>query len=221
MKRLYKYIICMLLGVCVLNVVYTERVYANISNEGNISNYLCRFYEMEQLQKVEDVNGEDVTDEFINRTQNLYEIGDMESIKRIIQEEELVLHIYSIENNNANVSTYGLTRYKNVANDEFYFLLTADNGVTLEVLSELRGGIWYDEGTGEVKRTSTPTYTILEIYTNSVSNITANDFSTGSNVSNGKGLFWGRCSFIGILIEQGFTFRANFGSKQVSFWAVP
>lgn len=226
MKKICKYLICMILGVCLTGDLCNEMVCANIIYDENTnkkceSSYLDRFYEETNYRKVEDVNGNDVTDLFVSRTKSMYEVGDVESIKNIIQEEEFVLHLYSVESGSTNISTFGLNRYKNVVSDMFYFALTSDNGVTLLVESELKGGIWYDEASGQVTRTSTPTYNIIATETNTGYNITPNDFSTGSRVENGKGFFWGRCSFTGIMIEKGVVFRANFGSVQKSFWAVP
>lgn len=134
----------------------------------------------------------------------------------------MVLHIFSMEPNFGNVSTFGLDRYKNVASDMIVFYLTSDNGIRLFVEAELKGGIWYDEASGQVKRTTKATYNIIGTETGTKYSISANDFSTGSRVSNGKGYFWGRCSFIGQMIDDyGMHHYANFGSKQVSFYATP
>lgn len=88
-----------------------------------------------------------------------------------------------------------------------------------KVEAELKGGIWYDEASGQVKRTTKATYNIIGTETGTKYSISANDFSTGSRVSNGKGYFWGKCSFTGQMTDDyGIHHYANFGSKQVSFY---
>lgn len=227
MRKIIKHLWCIILGICMAGSLFGSNVYANasqsetnnVSDEVSGSTYLSRFYEGMQVRKVEDINGNDVTDTFLIRTQPMYENGDEEGINAIIRDEGLVLHIYLMENKNDNITTFGLDKYKNVVSDMFYFVLTSDNGITLVVESELKGGIWYDEASGEVKRTTNATYNIIAMSTNTNYSITANDFATGSSVSNGKGYFWGRCSFIGQMTENGVHYYANFGSKQVSFYA--
>lgn len=223
MKKIIGFLLCLMLGVCLAGGFETSvQAKDSVSEVNNFHNYLEKFYTETQLRKVEDVNGNDVTNEFIARTQNIFDKGDEGSIKKIMQEEELVLHIFSLESASGNISTFGLDRYKNVASDLISFYLTSDNGVRLFVVSELKGGIWYDEASGKVKRTTNATYNIIGMETGTKYSVTANDFATGSSVSNGKGYFWGRCSFIGQMTDDyGTHYYANFGSKQVSFYATP
>lgn len=186
--------------------------------------YLSMFYSGYNNVLVTNSAEENVTEWFVSRTVPLFQQNNITEIKRIIAEEQLTLHVFTETQN------YALEQYKSVRSDMQYFILWDKNyAVSLEVTSELVGGIWYNTNTGAVTRTSTPTYTILSKQCNSSSIETyANNFQTGSNVVSGKGHFWGSCSFGGQAYVKAkdnpyeqIKLVYDFGSKRVSFNAVP
>lgn len=182
---------------------------------------LQTFYSNREAVYVNDGMCVDVTDQFWDETEYMYLENNWEGIKDYIVTNNLVLHL--VLEDNAKVGTFALSQYKSVASEMIYFILWDTNRATnIEVTAELKGGIWYDVATDEVKRVSDATYNILTMQVGSPGiSLYANDFQTGSSVVNGKGYFWGNCHFYGEDPDNMYGYAYDYGTKLVSFYATP
>ena len=204
--------ICIIYTLCCVNV---KNIHA-MENETPIDSEITLLYAGYENVYVEDSEGEDVTRGFIEDTQDYYNSNNFEKIKDYICENG-----YIIVDEKLSMSTMESSTSKTVRKD-FYFILDSKKGIgRIEVGSELVGGVWYKRASGEVVRTSTPTYRVTYIGAGAAYSITTNDFSTGSYVSNGAGYFWGECSFVGNFNETQngvpVSFTEYFGKKRVNF----
>lgn len=204
--------ICIVYTLCCVNV---KNIYA-MENKTPIDSEITLVYAGYESVHVEDSEGEDVTREFIKDTRDYYNSNNIEKIKDYICEKG-----YIIADEKLSMSTMESSTFKSIRKD-FYFILDSKNGIgRIEVGSELSGGVWYKRASGEVVRTSTPTYRVTYIGAGAGYNIGTNDFLTGSYVSNGTGYFWGECSFVGNFNETlngvPMSFTEHFGKKRVNF----
>ena len=228
-KRKINKIIAIICAVCFFmtgNMIASAQSVNDIEEIDVHSEYLQKFFTTNQEKYVTDNEGNDVTESFFKRTIDKFMVGDIESIFQIMREEELVLHLISTHQVPAENGLYAYDKFKTVRSDIIEFVLSDQyDNTTIYVQAELSGGIWYNEATGEVTNVTDSTYNILSIDCNGSWEILVNDFSTGSNVSDGKGYFWGQCRFLG----QGqqnlngitVTVDLDYGIKKVDFYAIP
>lgn len=216
-KTIKRTVVFLLCAICCFNF-NSSLAHANENTLGNNIDYFALFYGGDYEILVTNSSGADVTNDFLNTTKDMYVDNDINSIKQLIGEQELVLRIIS----ETEMSTYAYDQYKSVRSEMMYFILNDKNfATTIEVTSELVGGIWYNPNTFLVTNVSTPTYNILTMRTNAAGiQLSANNFRTGSSVQNGKGYFWGECSFMG-QNQDTLPLYYDYGSKRVSFYATP
>lgn len=205
-----------------LFVSNTYLVKANDEKNQYINNSILQtFYNNKESVYILDEMGEDVTDQFWNDTELLYLTKDWNRIKDYILTNNLVLH--KVLENKIVSDTRALNQYKTVVSEMFYFILWDSNHATnMECSAELKGGIWYDVATDEVKRVSNTTLNILEMGTNAIGvSLYTNDIQTSSSVVDGKGYFWANCHFYGENDDPIYKFYYDYGSKSLSFYATP
>lgn len=224
MKRvIYLFMLCIVIAMnC--SIAFAQTRQDNIENIDTNNDFLDVFYGGEKEIYVTDDDGNIVTEKFLSETQAMYNNRNMEAIREIIGSKNLVLHIITEKSKKQDsITTFAYEQHKTVRSEMFYFELTAQNGSRITVTSELSGGIWYNANTLKVTRVSNATYTILS--TDPSIGVITNNFRTGSNVTNGKGYFWGECSFESHtqIIEQGVAINLDipYGSKRVAFYAAP
>lgn len=190
-------------------------------NQDNGSSVLQTFYNNKESVYVLNEMGTDVTQQFWNETDHFFLEDNWNSIKDYILTNNFVLHRVL----ECRIETYSraLDQYKTVTSEMLYFILWDSNHATnMECSAELKGGIWYDIATDEVKRVSNTTLNILEMGTNAIGvSLYTNDIQTGSSVVSGKGYFWATCHFYGENDDPIYKFYYDYGSKFLSFYATP
>ena len=186
------------------------------------NNFFEEFYSGDYCILVEDKNGQDVTEYFLNKTEWLYELNDVNGIKEIMKTEGLIAHVYKEQV--SACSAYALEQYKSVSDIFVEYYEDDKYGTTMEFGAELVGGLWYNPNTDEVTKTSSPTFKVNVM--NAPMKITpfCNGIQTGSRVSNGKGYFWASYTITGqsYADEHGtIALSYNYGSHTSSFYATP
>lgn len=228
-KTLWKKTLCTLcfIGLILVGATSAKAEAVNRKDADIHYDYLKKFYTSNQERYAVDAAGQDITTSFLYKTEDMFYQGNIEKIFEIMKEEEIVLHLLSSEKVFEEGETYAYSRYKTVESDVIEFVLSDQyDNTTLYVQAELTGGIWYNETTSEVTDVTSATYNILSTDCNGSWEILTNNFSTGSNVINGKGYFWGQCQFLGqgqSQSEDGIVIPINldYGTKRVEFYAIP
>lgn len=189
MKQIAKWknkITMFLLAICALASWNIKNVYAQNDTVNDTYKYFESFYSGESNVLVTDEDGNDVTNEFIKYTKELFKNDELEKIKHIMAENKLLAHILMEE----EITTpYALEQYKTVYDvvcgyptDDFF-------GTVMEFRGILTGGIWYNPNTYEVTRVSSPVFTVEVMNVPQGIYPSCNDYNTSSWVSGGKGYF--------------------------------
>lgn len=226
MKKTFAGMMVCIICIVSFSFMNSDSVYAKDNEDlilpNNHLEFLTLFFSNTYNVYLTNGNAEDVTIFLLPKMQSLFEENKIDDVNKIIQNEDLVLHIVLDSEKQYNGNLFAYDRFKTVESEILDFYLRDQyDGTTLYVQTLLSGGIWYNENTNEVTNVSEAKLTITGWDTTVVGmEIAANDISTGSNVVGGKGYFWGQCSFVGLRSGQGIE-DLYYGSKRVSFYAVP
>lgn len=181
--------------------------------------YFEAFYSKEYDILVTNRNDQDVTDYFLEKTNDLFDKNDIESIKNILANENLRMHI--IKEEITPIETYALEQFKTVE-DFIVDYYTANTGTVMEFACVLKGGIWYNPNTFQVTRTSSPTLDVTYMGVAPGIEPSCNSISTGSSVRSGKGYFWATFTLQGFFSDHGLEYLPlDYGTHTVSFYATP
>lgn len=223
MKQIAKWknkITMFLLAICVLTSWNIKNVYAQNDTVNDTYKYFESFYSGENNVLVTDEEGNDVTNEFIKYTRELFKNNELEKIKHIMAENKLLAHILMEE----EIATpYALEQYKAVYDIVTGYYKDSSYGTVMEFRGRLSGGIWYNPNTYEVTRVSSP------VFTPEVMNVpmgirpSCNDYNTSSWVSGGKGYFKVNYTLTGVYNEDPSAppIYYNYGSHTFTFSATP
>lgn len=214
-KRIYKSISLLLtiIGVLVFNV---SIVLADVQKSEEYD-YYKEFYSGQYNVFVVDEEGLDVTEDFIKKTEGLFDNEKIGDIKNILAKEKLVMHL--LKETVIPMQSYALEQYK-IVDDFIATTYAAENNssVTMDFRASLKGGIWYNPNTDEVTGTSAPVFTVEYMFSTGVG-LSCNSVRTGSDVRSGKGYFWATFSI------DGFTDAPApplyFGTHTMSFYGKP
>ena len=207
-----------------------NHVYASTEKQNmfiNNSEILDDFFSAKEKRYAVNLQGDDCTDVFLNRTEKLYKNREFQEIKRIMAEEAISLHVIKsngVANKPLNeVSPYAYNKQKRVTSDYMSgVIFDTYRATTLEYQVELAGVITYNPNTDEVKAVSSPQLYVHEM-TSSVFGAIERHYAdkTSAKVQNGKGYFWASTHFAAQASQDGVTFLYDYGVKSFSFYAVP
>lgn len=120
------------------------------------------------------------------------------------------------------VETHALEIYKPTKYYDSITFYSTDGKHSAEVQYTLIGGYWYDSNTFQVTRTSDPTFSIVSVVLDASVQLYPNSISTGSNISDGKGYFWGSFELnAGYYFDGVWINDIPFDTCRVSFHATP
>lgn len=214
-KRIYKSI-SLVLTIIVVLVFNASIAFADVQKSEDYD-YYKEFYSGQYNVFVVNEDGLDVTEEFIRKTEGLFNSGKIRDIKNILAQEKLVMHL--LKETVMPMQSYALEQYK-VVDDFIATTYAAENNssVKMDFRATLKGGIWYNPNTDKVTRTSTPVFTVEHMFSTGV-DLSCNSIRTGSDVRSGKGYFWATYSI------DGFTNKPApplyFGTHTMSFYGKP
>ena len=170
----------------------------------------------------EDQNGQDVTKEFLAKTNALYMQKKIQTIKEIMVNSRLRAHIYKVSMPTENV--FALEKYKIVSDTMIDYFPEDEYNTVMEFNGTLSGGIWYNPNTYEVTRVSQPTFKVNFMKGPDRVTVFCNNISTSSNVTGGKGYFSASftCSGQAFIDEAGvWPIYYDYGRHSMAFYGTP